>query len=206
MFPDGKFIFLWRNPLAVAASIMTSWAEGHWNLYRYKIDLFAGLDSLLHSFESHQHDVLSLRFEDLVTEPEMAVQGTLDYLGVEFTPELIDRFDEVNLHGLGDKVGVQRYARLSSEPLEKWQAAFRNPFRRRWARQYMLWIGRDRLAMAGYDLDEICGELSQRAGSPQFLASDVIRSSFGILYSALELRIARQKLGSRTWRDVHAHN
>ena len=36
MFPNGKFIFLWRNPLSIVASMMKSWAGGKWKLYSTK--------------------------------------------------------------------------------------------------------------------------------------------------------------------------
>ena len=47
LFPDGKFIFLWRNPLAVIASIIETWGQGKWNLYLCKVDLFDGLENLI---------------------------------------------------------------------------------------------------------------------------------------------------------------
>ena len=49
LFPESKKIFLWRNPLSVMTSIMSTWGQGKWNLHRYKIDLFQGLElSLIH--------------------------------------------------------------------------------------------------------------------------------------------------------------
>ncbi len=39
LFPDARFVFLWRNPLAVAASMIESFGRGHWNLDRYDVDL-----------------------------------------------------------------------------------------------------------------------------------------------------------------------
>ena len=39
MFPDAKVIFLWRNPLAVVASIVETWTKGKWNVDRWQGDL-----------------------------------------------------------------------------------------------------------------------------------------------------------------------
>jgi hypothetical protein len=50
-FPEGKFIVLWRSPLAVGASIIETWASGKWNLYRVKVDLFDGIESLITTYE-----------------------------------------------------------------------------------------------------------------------------------------------------------
>ncbi|NBC82494.1 MAG: sulfotransferase, partial [Bacteroidetes bacterium] len=34
---EAKYIFLWRNPLSVASSMIESWGGGKWNLYKYEI-------------------------------------------------------------------------------------------------------------------------------------------------------------------------
>ena len=47
LFPDARFVFLWRHPLAVAASMIESFGRGHWNLDRYGVDLYGGVDRLV---------------------------------------------------------------------------------------------------------------------------------------------------------------
>ena len=32
-FPDARFVFLWRNPLSVLASIVDTLADGRWDTY-----------------------------------------------------------------------------------------------------------------------------------------------------------------------------
>ncbi|PJA08408.1 MAG: sulfotransferase, partial [Flavobacteriales bacterium CG_4_10_14_0_2_um_filter_32_8] len=46
-FPDGKFLFLWRNPLSLVASMMETWGSGRWNLYYLNVDLYQGLERLI---------------------------------------------------------------------------------------------------------------------------------------------------------------
>src|SRR5690606_14968727 len=41
IFPDAKFIFLWRNPLAILASMFGK--DSKWRTYRYQVDLFKGM-------------------------------------------------------------------------------------------------------------------------------------------------------------------
>jgi hypothetical protein len=45
LFPDAKFIFLWRQPLAVAASMIEAFGDGRWNLERYAVDLWDGVEN-----------------------------------------------------------------------------------------------------------------------------------------------------------------
>jgi hypothetical protein len=41
LFPSGKFVFLWRNPLSIIASIIETWKQWHPTMFRS--DLFIGL-------------------------------------------------------------------------------------------------------------------------------------------------------------------
>ena len=50
LFPDAKYIFLWRNPLAVVASIAQSFSGAKWSLHRNKVDLFTGLENLVSAY------------------------------------------------------------------------------------------------------------------------------------------------------------
>ena len=45
-FPSAKFIFLWRNPLAVIGSSLETFGNGKWRLYEYRIDFYKGLENL----------------------------------------------------------------------------------------------------------------------------------------------------------------
>ena len=69
IFPDGKFI-LWRNRLAIIASIIETWGDGKWNLAIYNVDLFDGLVNLIDSYESHSEKVLAIQYESFLRFPK----------------------------------------------------------------------------------------------------------------------------------------
>ena len=48
---------------------------------------------------------------------------------------------------------------MSREPLEKWKAQMANPLRKAWAKRYLRWIGAERLAIMGYDLEALLAEV-----------------------------------------------
>ena len=180
LFPDGRFIFLWRNPLAVAASMMQTWAKGRWNLFEYEIDLYQGVHNLIAASERYSDRVLTVRYEDLVTGGEQHWRRIFEYLGLDFTPALLAQFSSVAIgERMGDPTGNKAYAGLSTEPLEKWRRAFRNPLRRRWASRYLRRLGPQRLAAMGYDMQQLQRELASAPHGLEHLASDVvIRTSF----------------------------
>jgi hypothetical protein len=85
----------------------------------------------------------------------------------------------VRLQGnMGDPTGVHRYQELSTEPIEKWKQTLGTTWRKRWCRSYLDWIGADRLATMGYDLDALRGELDALPSSARHVASDAVRSAY----------------------------
>ena len=51
-FPEAKFIALWRNPLAVVASIVETFCDGRWEPDRYPMSLYGALEALVSSTQS----------------------------------------------------------------------------------------------------------------------------------------------------------
>jgi hypothetical protein len=128
IFPNGKFIFLWRNPLAIVASIIESFGHGYWNLYDYRIDLFKGLTNLLEMFDKAEVHLHSLRYEDLVSNPQSECERIFRYLDLPFDPDILITFKTVNLAGeFGDQIGINKYASIDNSSLEKWKTTINNP-------------------------------------------------------------------------------
>ncbi len=156
LFPDARFVFLWRNPLAIISSIIETWGAGRWNLYEFEFELFDGLENLIAARLHAGPQACSVRFEDLVGEQPEARQGLFRQLGLEFDAVQAGRFSAVQLAGrMGDKTGVGRYHNLSQEPIARWRRMLGSPIRKMWCRRYLRWIGKERLAVMGYDLDAL---------------------------------------------------
>lgn len=206
-FPDGKYLFLWRNPLAIVASLIETWAGGKWNLYRFKVDLFDGIDSLLQTYERHKDKVHAVRYETLITKPEETWVEVFRYLDLPFDRSTLELFGNVELAGRwGDHSGAKKYAKVSSESLERWKRTLNNPIRKAWCRRYLHWIGRDRLAIMGYDLDGLIADLDSLPTSYRRVRSDVGRGCWGLIRDLSEPRILGQKLSKLpAWNRIHVH-
>lgn len=104
IFPEARFIFLWRNPEDVVQSIANTWYNGDWVTHPFEVDLFKGLKKLSQSYKNQagNSNVLSMRYEDL-TNPdssEKEVQRLRDFLDIND----ISFDDQITLDGaLGDK-------------------------------------------------------------------------------------------------------
>jgi hypothetical protein len=206
-FPEGKFILLWRNPLAVVASIIETWAGGKWNLYRFKVDLFDGIESLIRTYEHHEDKVHAVSYEALVKNPEETWVEVFRYLDLSFDRAALELFGDVELAGRwGDRSGAQKYAEVSSDPLERWRQTLNNPVRKAWCRRYLHWIGRDRLAVMGYDLDGLIADLDSLPTTYRHIGSDVGRGCWGLIRDLSEPRILGQKLSKLPeWNRIHVH-
>ena len=203
VFPDAKVVFLWRNPLAVAASIMNTYAEGRWNLYLSKVDLFDGLTRLVAAFGAHRQRVHAMRYEDLVASPAPELRKLNDYLGLTWEDAMLTDLGGIELLGrLGDK----RRSVVMAEPAGHWHGAFATPLRQRWARRYLRWIGAPRLATMGYDLDALLSELAHVPARRDGQLQDALRMLYGVVWSGFEPVLVRDKVKRlRDWRGIHAH-
>jgi hypothetical protein len=206
-FPDGKYLLLWRNPLAVVASIMETWAGGKWNLYRVKVDLFDGIENLIRTYEHHEDSVHAVRYEELITKPEETWGEVFQYLDLSFDLSALNRFGNVELVGRwGDRTGTQKYTEVSADPLERWKQTLNNPVRKAWCRRYLRWIGRERLEVMGYDLDGLIAELDSLPTSYRRVGSDVGRGCWGLIRDFSEPKILAQKLSKLPELNrIHVH-
>jgi Sulfotransferase family len=178
LFPDGKFVFLWRNPLAVVASIVETWGHGKWNLERWRHDLFDGARNLVAGCEDHADRAYALRFEDLVSDPDGSLAPLFAYLGLPHDPAVTSDFSAVRLDArMGDHAGSSRYAALSTEPLDKWKGVISTTVRKRWCRAYLRTIGERRLRVMGYDLATLLAELDDAPTGLRHLGSDLVQPS-----------------------------
>lgn len=196
LFPNGRFIYLWRNPLAIVASISETWGEGRWTVDRWHADLFDGLVNLTDALEAHADTAYSVRYEDLVSDPANAWPPLFDYLGLNFEPGLLTSFTGVALEArMGDPTGTKRYDALSTQPLEKWKRTLAGPVRKRWCRHYLETMGERRLALMGYDLGELLRSLDETAHGQMHVASDLARATY-----ARADRAGRRSAARLLWR------
>ncbi len=194
IFPDAKFVFLWRNPLSTVASMLKTWGNGHWYIWRHRMDLYDGLERLTAQYVQMKKSVLTVRYEDLVLNSTHECERVLKYLGVESETGLGETLNDVVVRGrLGDPTGINNYSKVSSEPLNKWKLSFRSPLRKHWARQYLNWIGTERLALMGYAKDELENELETIPVSWVNGAIDTITLSSQLMYCATEPHLYKEK-------------
>ena len=174
IFPDAKFIVLWRNPLAVVASILNTWKEGRFDLRHYEQDIFRGPRNILSFVEKKSAAIFTIRFEDLVTQPEAWMQQVTSFLELPplATVALPDQ-DALKASKLGDKTGIHKFKAVSAAPVEEWKKTFASPLRRHWAAGYLEFLGDDALRRMGYERGELLTALRATPTSWNQMAGDL---------------------------------
>ena len=199
-FPDAKVIFLWRNPLSIASSMIKTWGDGKWNLYMFNIDLYRGINSLVNAFGNNKN-CISVRYEDLVHAPEGEMERIMAYLELEYDPGIVHGFKDakkLDSKGRGDPTGQHKYSGVSEKPMNAWKEVMANPFRKTWCKQYLDFIGKEKLAVMGYDLNELQHEIREIPTSYQYLLSDFMRKFYGGIYNRFCIEDIRR---NKPWRD-----
>ncbi len=196
-FPDAKFIFLWRNPLAISASMIQTYGKGKWNLYMFLIDLYSGVESLSKAYSDNKERVLSISYEALVSEPNNEIMKVTSYLGLEEKVHLSENLENADIMW-GDRTGQFKYNGVSTDSINSWLKVMSSPYRKAWAKKYLNWIGRERLKLMGYDLDELLTEIQASPTQYKYFLSDIARSVYGKIYGKYCIQDIRS---NKPWRD-----
>jgi Sulfotransferase family len=194
LFPEGRFVFLWRSPLSVLASIADTW--GPWRPTLLSNDLFVGLPRLVAAYEANRARAHGVRFEDLLSGEGDHWRSMMDYLGIEFEPDSLHTFSDVELNGrMGDPTGRKLYSTLNAEPEQKWRSTLGNPLRREWCRRYLRFLGEERLGVMGYDKRQLIGELDSQPASASRLIPDLGRLAADIAKEPIRMPVRRRGVG-----------
>ena len=199
-FPEALFVVVWRNPLSVIASLISTFGAGRWNLYRFEVDLYEGLQGLLDLARTGDSRVCCVRYEDLVTGDREEWLRLFEFLGLEYRKEFLSGFGGGEVDGpLGDKTG--NTVDLDQGSSDKWRGMICNPLRKRYCVNYLKWIGPVHLQEMGYELDKILSELSGHRVGTKYLLDDLFRSLRARVFLRIQEIVVRRSLRpSPRWR------
>ena len=160
--PEARFVVMWRNPLDVMASVYRTWCNDNWTWTANSVELFTGLDGLVALQTADHPNVATLRYEDLVADPQAALARLSDFLDIDPGHWTKHEGDLSGVRFAGPHDPRARDAdnqRAHARSVAKWRGSVTTARRRRMARQYLDWIGADRLAAMGYDAEALRAEL-----------------------------------------------
>ena len=178
LFPDGKFVFLFRNPLSILSSIIDTWNDGKLYMSANREDLFIGLPRTISAYDAHRDRAHSIRYEDVVGGdehhwgPRWITWGSSSTRGRwSASPKW------PSTAGWATPPGRHEYVLLNSDPVAKWSRTLRNP---------ILWkvngrgatcasLGPTGCRVMGYDQAQLLAELDALQTGTEKLGGDFLR-------------------------------
>jgi hypothetical protein len=125
VFPDAKYVVLTRHPLATFASYANSFFDGDYHIAQGHNPILNRYVPALAAF-LRQRDVghVHVRYEDLVTDPDVWMEKIYAHAGVPFERQSIEygKGEDVEKprKGLGDPIGVNQHTRPTTGSVKKW--------------------------------------------------------------------------------------
>ena len=160
IFPEAKFIFLFRNPLYILSSIIKTFSNGNLKqIHGYNIDLELGFERLSNGFLKFKNKSHSMNYENLISNPTLEVKKLCKYLNIKYSEQMLSNFSKQNLQGkFGDSISKEKY-RIKDESLNKIRETLNTRFRVKFARNYIRKLNDDDLKIQGYDKKKILKSL-----------------------------------------------
>lgn len=198
-FPSAPIVVLWRNPLAILASLSRSWLGDQWMPYLHTVDLYDLLDALTAAVVIQPHRFCQLRYEDLVRDPQAALRPVVSHLDLPWHDHVANNFAETDVRGpVGDTSGsLTHQGSVSAAATDRWRSAFASPVRRRWAAQYLDWIGSERLQVMGYDHADLRQQLARTPTRWSTVPADLAYIAKGLAWRVTEPQILKDKWSRR---------
>ena len=103
MFPNAKFIFLFRNPLELISSKLINHNKRMKTLYGEAIDLLHGPAYLKDGYDLLNKKSLKITYSELVNDTKKVIDNLNRYLNISIDNKIIQNLSSINISGtLGD--------------------------------------------------------------------------------------------------------
>lgn len=170
VFPSAKFIFLFRNPLEVLASILFAQLKNRFLINPHYVDLFYGPQALVEGYHKTKDRSIKINYHDLVNSPDSELERICSFLHIPYDASMSKKFVNIIFKGrLGDQTGIKEYNSISTAPSDKWKTVLNTNYRKKFAKKYIKKMGDPILSVFGASTAELLKEIDKiqniRSGS-----------------------------------------
>ena len=161
LFPEAKFIILFRNPLAVLNSIIKTWVKDDLSLLaEYRDDLLVAPLKMVECLRLSPHQCFKVRYEDIVTDPDTFTKEICQFLNISYSNDLLDYTNRRNPQWrFLDPIGIQQSNRPTHHSLSHWEKNFITPQDKLLAMSYLQALSPDLVKEMGYDYDKMSASI-----------------------------------------------
>ncbi len=192
VFPDARFVFLIRNPLAVLSSILETWVDpplpGRRTALRLDLlhDLLTAPEVLAQARAAAGPNSTLVHYERLVESPASELERLCSALRLPFVPNMVaygTAADAGKRWAFGDQKTVYAETCPISARIDRWRQTLRsNPTWNEMAHAYLFALGPSLISRMGYNLAELeAGLLPAENPSepPALLGNAIVTPTYG---------------------------
>lgn len=155
IFPNAKFIFLFRNPLAIMASIAETWHKGKIRFGNNYRDIYMGPKLLANGYELLKEKSMKVNYENLAANPEKEIKKVFEYLNINYDNKVINNFFYSKLMGAMGDSERSKYGNIEIKLSEKWKNFYNTKFRQNYAVKYLDYLEGNVLDTFGYNKNDL---------------------------------------------------
>ncbi len=167
VFPEAKFIFVLRHPLAVLSSVLKTWFNndpGELARNSHLRDVLKGPGLLVEGMEHLGSAATLVRYEELVDDPERLARVLCRSIGVEYEPNLTNYGSGPSPDWIfGDPVEVAKHQSPEQNIGNSWLRNLSSPALINYSLEYLDKIGEVTINKLGYSYDEMKTRLKESA-------------------------------------------
>ena len=164
MFPDAKFIFLFRNPVQIYASFLSTWGNnsfGKLHKWGHYYNLTHGYKMLSDGYELLKDRSYGIQYEKFVSDPEKYTEKILNYLELDHQDSLTDDIRAQEIKGSNVDPKVKQYKNVDKRSLSGWKNVFNSSYRKSIIKNYVEGLSEQTLSIQGYDKATILKEIDE---------------------------------------------
>jgi hypothetical protein len=184
----AKSIFLIRNPMAIASSMISTWGGGVWNIASYEQDFFECLDLIFNAYNPDCH--LLIKYENLTADPKGTQVLLETYLDLGVSALNSNAIQKITGR-MGDPTGQYKFNGIKNDG-ERWKLGINTYTKMIMYKRLLKRLGRERFARLGYDYIATYEGIS-RSGPYTIKAEikDMLGVFAGLLNKVFQLRMMR---------------
>lgn len=127
LYPRARYVVITRNPMAVWSSQVESFFDGDPEAARRQSPLLDRyVPAIARFLRERPVDLIHVRYEDLVADPERHAREIAAHVGLGFEPAMVDYGEAAQgeaTRGLGDPIQAAKAGRPTTDSLDKWKGA-----------------------------------------------------------------------------------
>lgn len=163
VFPQAKFVVLFRNPLAVLASVLDTWVEDRPSQLRFfRNDLVSAPRLLVAGLKELGNRAVPVQYESLVESPESVLRRLCGFLELGYCEQMVRYGDAQQAQWkLGDQGTVYEQRRPIPSRTSRWKEILgRSSLWASWGHEYLRLLGPDLVERMGYSYEALASEMS----------------------------------------------